>query len=324
VSDDFGFELVDEETQESMEAQPGRVGVFGNGGSGSGGRHSEEVVRRRRLVIGVVAGLIVLVLVIVLVTGGSGGKGGAFKSYFSRLAPIAAGSQRVGASLDRILTRVQRSQVSDPGSKLEPLVKQAQAQLVAAQALRPPTGLGTEHGQALSALAFRVSGLEGLQAALGHRGGSTSKAGLTSSMGRQIDALVTSDVVWRDLVVQPAVAAVQRLRLGGSVVPPSVFVANPELSSPQSIALLAQPHAPAAAPVLRLGSTSVAVRSWQEQLNRWLRLKHLKPVTADGAFGPGTQAATQALQRAAALTPDGVVGPATRTALAKALLVSKK
>jgi hypothetical protein len=267
--------------------------------------------------------LIVVILLVVLVTGGSSGKGGAYKSYFGRVAPIAGGSQRVGALLDRILAQAQRAQISDPSSKLGPLVKQAQAQIAAARGLRPPAGLRSEHSQVLSALAFRVSGLEGLHAALGQRTRSGGNAGLTTKLGDEIDRLVTSDVIWRDLFLQPAVAALRQLHLAASLAPQSTFVANTNLLSPRSVSALAQPQAPAAAPVLRLGSTGSAVVAWQKQLNRWLRGKHLQTVTVDSAFGSGTQAATESLQRAASLSPDGVVGPATRRALTRLLLASK-
>ncbi len=323
MSDDFGFEFVDEETEETPQPRRPRAGLSGDAGSGSGGRLGEKVAGRRRLAIAAVAGLIVLILVVVVVTGGSGGKGEAYKAYFGRLAPIAAGSQQVGTSLVRLLTQLQHGRISDPGSTLDTLVGRAQAQLAAGQRLKPPAGLRPVHGQVLSALAFRVSGLQGLRAALGRLRGSAGNTGLPTALAKQIDVLVTGDVVWRVLFLQPAIAALRQLHLAASLAPRSIFVANTDLSSPQSIAALVQPQAPAAAPVLRLGSTGAAVVAWQKQLNRWLRLKHLKPVAADGAFGPGTQAATQALQRAASLTPDGVVGPATRKALAKALLVFK-
>jgi murein L,D-transpeptidase YcbB/YkuD len=286
--------------------------------SGGGGEPSPDVARRRRWVIGAIVGVVVLISVVVLATGGSSGKGGAFRSYFGRLVPVATGSQRVGASLNQILAKVQHAQISDPSSKLEHLVKQAQTQLAAAQALKPPAGLQPEHAQALFALALRVTGLQGLQAVLGHPSSSGANA-LTANLAEQINRLVTSDVIWRDLFLQPAGAALRQLRLPTSLAPKSVFVANTDLSSPQAIASLVQPQAPAAAPALRLGSTGAAVAAWQKQLNRWLGLKHLTAVTADGAFGPGTQAATESLQRAAALPPDGVVGPATRKALATAL-----
>jgi len=52
---------------------------------------------------------------------------------------------------------------------------------------------------------------------------------------------------------------------------------------------------------IRVGSTGADVILWQQYLG----------LTADGKFGPATQAATIAFQRSKGLTPDGVVGPAT-------------
>jgi peptidoglycan hydrolase-like protein with peptidoglycan-binding domain len=52
---------------------------------------------------------------------------------------------------------------------------------------------------------------------------------------------------------------------------------------------------------IKLGSTGPDVQAWQKILG----------VTADGKFGPQTDAATRTWQRAHGLTPDGVVGPKT-------------
>jgi peptidoglycan hydrolase-like protein with peptidoglycan-binding domain len=62
---------------------------------------------------------------------------------------------------------------------------------------------------------------------------------------------------------------------------------------------------PPSEPVLRYGSTGVAV----------VLLQHLLDITADGIFGPGTDEAVLAFQRRRGLTPDSVVGPLTWAAL---------
>lgn len=57
----------------------------------------------------------------------------------------------------------------------------------------------------------------------------------------------------------------------------------------------------AARPTLRLGSRGTAVSDLQQRLE----------LTADGAFGPNTEAAVKAFQTAQGLAADGVVGPQT-------------
>ncbi len=54
-------------------------------------------------------------------------------------------------------------------------------------------------------------------------------------------------------------------------------------------------------PTLRRGDRGDAVKTVQEKVG----------VTADGDFGPGTEAAVRAFQQGAQLTPDGIVGPKT-------------
>jgi hypothetical protein len=68
----------------------------------------------------------------------------------------------------------------------------------------------------------------------------------------------------------------------------------------------AQPDGPPGRPTLRRGSTGDVVRQLQTALQ-------LAP--ADGVFGPGTEAAVRAFQRAHGLVPDGIVGPKCWAAL---------
>ena len=63
---------------------------------------------------------------------------------------------------------------------------------------------------------------------------------------------------------------------------------------------------------LRNGSRGAAVVTLQENLNRIAaRNPSIPRIVVDGIFGPGTQAAVVAFQRAYGLTPDGIVGPLT-------------
>jgi peptidoglycan hydrolase-like protein with peptidoglycan-binding domain len=62
---------------------------------------------------------------------------------------------------------------------------------------------------------------------------------------------------------------------------------------------------------LRLGHRGAAVAAWQTDLNAAIDAG----LSADGAFGPATDAATRRFQTREGLEADGVVGPATRTAM---------
>jgi hypothetical protein len=322
VADDLDFDFFGEETQEAAAERP--RALLGRRGSPGSGLPPELLDRRRRVAAGIAAGIIVLVVVVIVLTGSSSNAAGAYRSYLGRLSPIAAGSQRLGRSLGQLLSRVRSGAVSDPLPKLVQLAVQTRAELADAVRLKPPAGLRPEHEQALLALDFRARGLQGLHDMIGQARGSAATAGLVSLVAAQIDRLTTSDVVWHDSVWQPTVAALQQLRMAASLAPESQFVADPNVSSQQSIVQLLQPQPAATANgALTLGAYGPAVVAWQKQLNRWLRLTGRTPITADGNFGAGTQAATQALQRQAGLTPDGVVGPATRKALRTALTAHK-
>ena len=67
---------------------------------------------------------------------------------------------------------------------------------------------------------------------------------------------------------------------------------------------------------LKLGEGDPAI---VEQLQQALASAGYDPGTADGTFGPQTEAAVVAFQQANGLTADGTVGPLTASALASAI-----
>jgi Putative peptidoglycan binding domain len=321
VSDDLDFDFFDEETQQAVVTRrPG--GLFGGRVSVAGGLPPEQVARRRRLAAGIAGGIIALIAIVVVLTGGSSSPATADRGYLGRLSPIAGDSQRVGRSLGQLFSRLRRGTVTNPLPSLDRLAGQARTDLARAELLKPPAGLRTEHAQALVALGLRARSLQGLHDAIGQARGSSTVD--TAPVVAEIDRLVSSDVIWHDLAWRPALASLKQLGAKGATAPKSQFISDPNVSSQQSIAALLQPQpAVNAGSALTLGAQGPAVVAWQRQLNRWLRLTSGTPLTADGTFGPGTQAATQALQRAQGLTPDGVVGPATHRALTTALTGTK-
>lgn len=101
----------------------------------------------------------------------------------------------------------------------------------------------------------------------------------------------------------------------------SLLVGAAATAAVGTIALLGAPDAEAVTyPTLRRGSTGSAVVTLQRKLSAlgyWCG-------TADGHFGPLTQQAVWALQKAAGLTRDGVVGPATWSALLRGARPSRR
>jgi len=320
VDDDLDFDFFEEETGQSAVTSR-REGVFGGRVLAAGGLPPERVAGWR-LAVGIAVGIIVLIVIVLVLNGGSSSQAALDRSYLSRLSPIAVDSQQVGSLLGRLFSGLRRGLVPDPLPRLDQLTLRALSDLANAEQLKPPVGLRPEHEQVLVALDFRARGLKGLHDAIGQAGGVAITAADMTPVAAEIDRLVTSDVVWHDLVLEPTLAVLQKLGIKGAIAPQSQFITDPNVSSQQSIAQLLQPQASTHS-TLRAGSSGPAVVAWQTQLNRWLRLTAGTPITADGSFGPGTQAATQTLQRAQGLTPDGVVGPATRHALQTALAATK-
>lgn len=305
MSDNLEFDFFAEETQPNVVPAPRVSGLGGLTG------------RQRGLAAAVAAGVVVLILVGVLATGGSSSLAAAEKGYLHQLSPIAADSQQTGRSLEHLFASLRTGGASSPLPALARLAARAQADLARARKLNPPAGLRPEQAQVVAALDFRARALEGVRKALGLALGSTHPVSGSAQVTTQIDRLVTSDVVWHDLVWRPAVISLQRVGERSPAVPQSQFLTGLNDSSPQEISLLLEPSVSGSA--LAVGATGQAVKAWQVALDRWLKKTGHKELTTDGSFGTGTQTATEALQRAEGLKPDGIVGPATRRALVRGL-----
>ena len=269
-----------------------------------------EIVKRRRIAAAAAVGLLLLIIIIVVATSGGGGGGGRYRSYASDVSPIAQDSEQAGAALAS-LSR------STAVAKLDALIQQTVDDVNRLQALTPPATLDAVQAQGLAALDLRVLGLQQLRDAFA--------AGAGSSTDSALATLVASDRIWDGSVRTPANAVLQARGLGGAF-PASTFVADRKALAKKLGALLGTAATATTGAVLKLGDTGPDVVSWQNGLNQWITATGsttLTPLTADGSFGAGTQAATIALQTAQGLSPDGIVGPSTRQALQNAIKAAK-
>lgn len=271
--------------------------------------------------LAVVAGTVFLLVLIGTLTGGED-RAAADRSYLEHLAGPATDSQAVGTELTALL-RDRALTANHLEGRLRTLGQRQAHDTARLAEITPPPRLRSQHAQALQAFRFRDSGLaallSGVVAATAARG--SAGAGVLAAAAER---LLTSDVVWRDFFVARTEA---QLRVDGaarSPVPRSVFLADPNLGTPEAmanvLALLRAGGGAASAAVLRPGATGTSVVLWQRQLNEWLAHqpgRRQLPLT--GIYDQATGAATVRLQRAAGIATDGVVGPATRSALTHAL-----
>lgn len=181
--------------------------------------------------VGLIAFAILLIVLLVFWVQScrDSGKRNSYSNYMEKVGGIARDSQLVGREFADNLT-TPGVKFSDLAQKLPGLIEQQQQDVEEGQQLTPPGPLRIVQQHALEALEFRVSGLQGLQAAL--RQAATSRTGNDASLlAEQAHRLTTSDVIWDDLFKAPAVAELRAQGIRGVRVPDSNFVQLPDFSS---------------------------------------------------------------------------------------------
>ena len=190
--------------------------------------------------------------------------------------------------------------------------------------IAPGSGLAAVHRAAVQLEASRVAARHRPGAHRPGRPGSSPRAwalGAASALAPAVAATATAVAVPAEAsTAVPAATAAAPVSAHASATPiPSTLGAGaagqrPVASQPAGVttpATTSQPPQQVTAPVLRRGSRGEAVRAAQQRLadlGYWLG-------EVDGSFGPVTQQAVLALQKAAGLERDGVLGPRTRAAL---------
>jgi hypothetical protein len=239
--DDIQFDFFEDEpaTTESQSSRgrlPRRGGKgTGTGGSTAGPPHGLTPVLRLLALLAIVVALLVF-FGLLLQSCASTSKHDRAKHYLDSVDTIARSSEDDGTAVANALITpgIKADALS---TKLDSIAEQERQNVAAAQKLNPPGFLRDENEQLVEALQLRVSGVQGLADTFAANPGSKT-AGEATVLAEQGDRLLASDVVWDDLYKEPTRTALEDEGISGIVVPDSNFVANRDLTTERSMALL--------------------------------------------------------------------------------------
>jgi hypothetical protein len=213
-----------------------RRGGGGSGmrGSSGGPRNLTPVLRLLALLAIVVAALVFFGLLIQSCASTS--KHDTYKSYMGKVSTIAHSSEENGTAVANALI-TPGVKTTGLSSTLNGIAQQERQNVTAAQNLDVPGPLRDENQHMIESLQLRVSGVQGLADTFAAN--PTSKAtGEAAVLAAQADRLLASDVVWDDLFTVPSTLELKRQGVSGVSVPDSNFVANRDLTTERSMALL--------------------------------------------------------------------------------------
>ena len=192
-----------------------------------------------------IAGVILLAVVVVLWVNGcrADQKKAEYEDYMRAVATVGGESQQIGRDLNELIFTA-GIQLEDLQGRLDGL-RQAQSQTVwRAQELDAPGPLREQQESLVEALQLRVSGLNGLASAFSQisdtAGAQATGNDSIAGLAQQANRLVASDVLYDDFFKDPARDVMREHDVLGVAVPDSNFVANNELTSPNSWKLIVQ------------------------------------------------------------------------------------
>ena len=212
----------------------GRSGSGGSrGGSGASGGVAVLQGPRGRLILGI-AFAIVLVIVIALVVKDCQRSQleDSYTSYINGVSQIVTKSAEEGAALRQVMANPRGDKPPQLQAKINAIAKSSQQLVDQAEDLDPPGALKDAQASLVTALEYRVTGLqtlsENLPTLLQGTDLQTKAAGIAKPMQR----FLASDVIYDDSFKGPAMAALEKDDITGVEVPPlQAFLPNAALAS---------------------------------------------------------------------------------------------
>jgi hypothetical protein len=184
-----------------------------------------------RLVGAVVAAIVVVVLLVFVVDSCRGdSKESVYADYMSQVKEVADRSQNVGKQFTDTLNQA-GIKLPEIEQQLSGLAAQQQQIVARAQDINPPGALRTEHGEMITALQLRKSGLDGMSEAFRQTAKLDNARDAAEILANQANRFVASDVVWDDLFKDPAKRELADRGVTGVAVPDSNFLEDHNLAS---------------------------------------------------------------------------------------------
>jgi hypothetical protein len=198
----------------------GRRPVLG-GRRPPGGGPQVEYARLAVLGVGIVVVLLLLWFVINFFTGGSSN---ATDTYLNNVAAVAGQSEKTGTAFHKLLITpgLTPQTFTDGIGKAE---RDAQAQLMAAEAIKPTNDLQSAHGFLVLALRYRLSGLQCMSQRVSAAFRQKNAVGAGGQLSHCARELLASDVIYSDSFAATAQDALQSNHVSHTKnVPTSRFV----------------------------------------------------------------------------------------------------
>jgi hypothetical protein len=173
--------------------------------------------------LGLIFGAIAIVMLVVEI-GGCSSTSDAYKSYLTKVKPIATASQAQGKALSGVLAQSSLTEASLEQT-LGGLVTKADQLIEQAQGVNPPGPLRAQHEDLIDSLKLRRAALAGLLTTFKRTAKEKKDTSLGPLLTEQTQRLAASDVVWQDLFATATATALAQHGVRGVVPPSSAFLA---------------------------------------------------------------------------------------------------
>lgn len=176
-----------------------------------------------------VAAIVILIVVIALVVRDCRRSQlvDSYRSYIIEgVTPVASKSADEGKKLLALLANQKGDKAENVQRDVRAIGREAATLVTQAEGLNPPDKLGEAHRSLVTALKYRVNGIEALAAEIPNAVKSSDRADAAAKIATTMQRILASDVIYADSFVGPARQALEDDNVDGVEVPESALLAG--------------------------------------------------------------------------------------------------